>query len=105
MRLLRLIGLIACIRIPIVACSLDEVYGRVTHVVDGDTFDLEVQDSDRPLDDVIRVRLADIDCPETRGPKACSEGKAATDYARSWLLNQYIYLDLDDKTGRDPYDR
>ncbi|MCJ7443714.1 MAG: thermonuclease family protein [Methanotrichaceae archaeon] len=73
--------------------------------MDGDTFDLEVQESDRPLDDIIRVRLDDIDCPVTRGPKACSEGKAATDYARSWLLNQYVYLDLDDKTGRDPYDR
>lgn len=98
-------GLIACILIPIVACSPDEVYGRVTHVVDGDTFDLEVQESNLPLDDVIHVRLADIDCPETRGPKASPEGKAATEYARSWLLSQYVYLDLDDKAGQDPYNR
>ena len=105
MKLTRLICLIACILIPIVASSPDEVYGQVTHVVDGDTFDLQVQDSDRPLDDLIRVRLADIDCPETRGQKASPEGKAATEYARSWLLNQFIYLDLDDKTGKDPYDR
>ncbi|MDD1751893.1 MAG: thermonuclease family protein, partial [Methanotrichaceae archaeon] len=33
------------------------------------------------------------------------EGKAATDYARSWLLNQFVYLDLGDKTGKDRYDR
>jgi endonuclease YncB( thermonuclease family) len=105
MKSLHLIGLIGCIIISIAASSPDEIYGRVTHVVDGDTFDLEIQDSDRLLDDVIRVRLADIDCPETRGPKASPEGKAAAEYARSWLLNQYVYLDLDDKTGRDPYDR
>jgi endonuclease YncB( thermonuclease family) len=105
MKLTHRICLIACILIPIVASSPDEVYGRVTHVVDGDTFDLQVQDSDRLLDNVIRVRLADIDCAETRGPEASPEGKAATEYARSWLLNQYVYLDLDDKTGKDPYDR
>jgi endonuclease YncB( thermonuclease family) len=105
MKLVHLIGLIGCILIPIVAGSPDEVYGKVTHVIDGDTFDFVVQDSDRPLDNVIRVRFADIDCPETRGPKACPEGKAATEYARSWLLNQYVYLDLDDKTGLDPYNR
>jgi endonuclease YncB( thermonuclease family) len=105
MKLIHLIGLIACILIPIVVGSPDEVYGRVTHVVDGDTFDLQVQDSNRLLDNVIRVRLADIDCPETRGPKTSPEGKAATEYARSWLLNQFVYLDLDDKTGKDTYDR
>src|SRR5512137_1093174 len=105
MKRITLIGLIAFILIPIVAGSSDEVYGRVTHVVDGDTFDLQVQDSDRPLDDLIRVRLADIDCPETRGQKASPGGKAATEHARSWLLNQFVYLDLDDKTGKDPYDR
>lgn len=105
MKLTHLICLIACILIPIVAGSPHEVYGQVTHVVDGDTFDLKVQDSDRPLDNVIRVRLADIDCPETRGPKASPEGKAATEYVRSWLLNQFAYLDLDDKMGKDPYDR
>jgi len=60
---------------------------------------------DRLLDDVIRVRLADIDCPETRGQNASPKGKAAAEYARSWLMSQYVYLDLDDKTGRDPFDR
>ena len=105
MKIFHLVALITYLLIPIVACSSDEVYGRVTHVIDGDTFDLQVQDSNCLLDDVIRVRLADIDCPETRGQKASPEGKAATDYVRSWLLNQFVYLDLDDKTGKDHYDR
>ena len=39
----------------------------------------------RPLDDVIHVRLADIDYPETRGSKGCHEEEVATEYARSCL--------------------
>ena len=76
-----------------------EASGQVTHVVDGDTFDIEIEQSDRPLDDTIRVRLADIDCPETRGPKACQAGKDATNYTREMLAGEWVYLDLDDKTG------
>ena len=62
----------------------DEAYGRVTKVIDGDTIDVQLQDS--PIsEDLIRVRLADIDCPETRGPKVCQAGKEATNYTRAWL--------------------
>jgi len=82
----------------------DEAMGRVTKVIDGDTFDVQLQDSSLP-EDLIRVRLADIDCPETRGSKACEAGKNASAYTRSWLLSTYIFLDLDDKTGKDHYDR
>ena len=82
----------------------DEAYGRVTKVIDGDTIDVQLQDSPIP-EDLIRVRLADIDCPETRGPKACQAGKEATNYTRAWLLSSYIFLDLDDKTGKDQYGR
>ena len=82
----------------------DEAYGRVTKVIDGDTIDVQLQDS--PIsEDLIRVRLADIDCPETRGSKACQAGKEATNYTRAWLLSNYIFLDLDDKTGKDQYGR
>ena len=56
-------------------------------------------------EDIIRIRLADIDCPETRGAKACEAGKKASAYTRTWLLSNYIFLDLDDKTGKDQYDR
>ena len=82
----------------------DEAYGRVTKVIDGDTIDVQLQDSPIP-EDLIRVRLADIDCPETRGSKACQAGKEATNYTRAWLLSSYIFLDLDDKTGKDQYGR
>ena len=51
------------------------------------------------------MRLADIDTPEVRGPKACEAGKEASAYTRTWLLSNYIFLDLDDKTGKDPYGR
>ncbi len=82
----------------------DEAYGRVTKVIDGDTIDVQLQDSPIP-EDLIRVRLADIDCPETKGSKACQAGKDATNYTRAWLLSSYVFLDLDDKTGKDQYGR
>ena len=69
----------------------DEAMGRVT------------KDSSLS-EDLIRVRLADIDCPETRGSKACEAGRNASAYARTWLLSTYIFLDLDDNTGKDQYD-
>lgn len=90
--------------------NMDNVYeieGVVTHVVDGDTLDVEVSYGDDRVatGDLIRIRLADIDCPETRGSKACEAGKRATEFTRSWLLNNEIWLDLDDKTGKDQYGR
>ena len=92
--------------LSLAAASPYEATGRVTHVVDGDTFDVQLQDHDnRVTEDQIRIRLADIDCPETRGPKACEAGKEATEYTRSWLLNNFVYLDLDNKTGKDQYNR
>ena len=85
----------------------DEAYGRVSNVVDGDTIDIALQDynSSQVSEDVIRIRLADIDTPEVRGPKACEAGKVASAYARTWLQSNYVFLDLDDKTGKDPYGR
>ncbi|HOE46901.1 MAG TPA: thermonuclease family protein [Methanothrix soehngenii] len=96
--------LIVFLLIVLVAGTPDEAVGRVTKVIDGDTFDVQLQDSSL-YEDLIRVRLADIDCPETRGSKACEAGKNASAYTRSWLLSTYIFLDLDDKTGKDQYDR
>jgi len=56
--------------------SPDEVTGRLSKVVDGDTFNVTIQDHDsRISEDIIRSRLEDIDCPETRGVKACAAGK------------------------------
>ena len=85
----------------------DEAYGRVSKVVDGDTIDVTLQEYNisQIAEDVIRIRFADIDTPETRGPKACEAGKNASAYTRTWLLSTYVFLDLDDKTGKDPYGR
>lgn len=93
--------------ISLAASSPDEAYGRVIKVVDGDTFDIALQDynSRQIAEDVIRIRLADIDTPETRGAKACEAGKNASAYTRTWLLSNYVFLDLDNKTGKDPYGR
>ena len=71
--------------ISLAASSPDEAYGRMVKVVDGDTIDVQLQDS-LLSEDLIRVRLADIDCLETRGFKACEAGKNASTYTRSWLL-------------------
>jgi len=62
--------------VALATSSPDEVTGRVSKVVDGDIFDVTIQDHDsRISEDLIRSRLADIDCPETRGVKACAAGK------------------------------
>ena len=93
--------------ISLAVSAPDEAYGRVIKVVDGDTFDVTLEDynSSQVSEDVIRIRLADIDTPETRGAKACEAGKNASAYTRTWLLSNYVFLDLDDKTGKDPYGR
>jgi micrococcal nuclease len=92
--------------ITLAASSPDEAIGRVSKVVDGDTFDVQLQDHDgRIYEDLIRIRLADIDTPETRGPKACEAGKKASAYTKAWLLGRIVSLDLDDKTGKDEFGR
>ena len=90
--------------ISLAASAPDEAYGRVVKVVDGDTIDVQLQDS-LLSEDLIRVRLADIDCPETRGSKACEAGKKASAYTKTWLQSTYVFLDLDDKTGKDSFGR
>ena len=99
--------LLLLLLVSLAAGAPDEAYGRVSNVVDGDTFDITLQDynSSQVSEDVIRIRLADIDTPEVRGPKACEAGKNASAYTRTWLLSNYVFFDLDDKTGKDPYGR
>ena len=92
--------------ITLAAGAPDEAMGRVSKVVDGDTFDVTLDSHDsRISEDLIRIRLADIDTPEVRGPKACEAGKKASAYTKTWLLNTFVSLDLDDKTGKDSYGR
>ena len=79
--------------LPSLASAMpDEAKGLVTNVVDGDTLDVL---------DIGRVRLADIDCPEM----GTTGGAQAKDYTTQWLQDKQVYLDLDNKTGKDQYDR
>lgn len=107
MKFMSILALLALLASVSMAGGLsDEAAGRVVKVVDGDTFDVQITESDPRLsEDIIRIRLADIDCPETRGPKACEAGRKASAYAKTWLLSNLIFLDLDDKTGQDRYGR
>lgn len=69
-----------------------EVKGTVTRVIDGDTIDIR---------DFGRVRLADINCPEIDRPG----GIKAKAYTTKHLLGKKVYLDVDNKTGKDDYNR
>ena len=84
--------------------SPTEASGTVTNVVDGDTFDLRIEDTDpRIIYEIERVRLADVDSPEMSTP----EGPLAKAYTTEALLGQKVWLDIDNKSddGRGPYDR
>ena len=84
----------------------EEAAGRVIHVTDGDTFDVKLdRHDDRISEEVIRVRLADLDSPEMYGERACEAGRIAGEYTRSILMNNLVSLDIDDKNGRDDYGR
>ena len=89
-KLLVLVLLLSLV-IPALAAP-DEAHGVVTNVVDGDTFDVQ---------GFGRVRLADVDCPE----KWTAEGLEAKNFTEKYLLNRVVYLDVDDKTGKDQYGR
>lgn len=69
-----------------------EAFGNVTNVVDGGIIDIQ---------DIGRVRLADISYPKME----TAEGAQAKDYATQWLQDRRVFLDLDNKTGKDQYDR
>lgn len=80
-----------------------EASGEVSSVIDGDTIDVRIIDSDPRIKKHIEtVRLADVDCPElgTLG------GEDAKIYTQSILRRVHqIWLDIDDKSGdgRGPY--
>ena len=84
----------------------DEAAGRVIHVTDGDTFDVRLHShDDRISEEVIRVRLADLDAPEMYGERACEAGRVAGEYTRSNLMGNLVSLDIDDKNGQEDYGR
>ena len=57
--------------------------GRVLRVVDGDTLDIEI-DLGWSLKFTERVRLAEVDTPEARGPER-AEGMKATAFVQGWV--------------------
>jgi micrococcal nuclease len=88
----------------IVSASLDEAYGIVTNVVDGDTFDVTIEKAnEKVLYRVERIRLADVNSPEMDSEK----GPAARDFTYAVLMNKRVFLDIDDlsEDGRDDYGR
>ena len=97
--------LILAILLPIAGqAALDETYGVVTNVIDGDTFDVTIQKADsRIVSGMERVRLADVNSPEQDLP----QGAEARDFTYAVLMNKRVYLDIDDLTvgGRDKYGR
>ncbi len=78
----------------------DEAYGTVTNILDGSTFDLEVEKADPRIEDrVERVSLADVISPDMK----TADGPAARDFAYAVLQGRRVYLDIDDQnpSGRD----
>lgn len=84
--------------------SLDEVYGVVTNVIDGDTFDLRIEKADsRITNSIERITLADVSSPDMK----TVQGPAARDFTYAVLMNKRVYLDIDDfsNQGRDDENR
>ena len=72
---------------------------EVTHVVDGDTFDIWKDGEE------VRVRLLGVDTPETVHPSKPVEcfGKEASDFTRLELLGDWVEIEFDTTQGE--YDR
>ncbi len=73
-----------------------DAYGSVYYIVDGDTYD---QNGISGTGD--RVRLADVDSPESYE----TGYQEAKDYLYDKIYDKYVYLDIDDIYGTDPYGR
>lgn len=69
-----------------------DLIGTCTRVIDGDTFELSSG---------LRVRLADIDAPESDE----SGYTTSTNALSSWILGETVYLDIDDMFQTDIYGR
>lgn len=75
---------------------------QVVKVVDGDTFDINIEGQTE------RVRLIGIDTPETVDPRKSVQcfGKEASNKAKEILTNQFVVLEADLSQGdRDKYNR
>ena len=76
--------------------SLDEAYGVVTNVVDGNTFDVTIEKADPRISySVERISLADVKSPDID----TVQGPAARDFTFAVLMNKRVYLDIDELSG------
>lgn len=60
---------------------------KVVGVVDGDTIDVLLEDNTQQ-----RIRVADIDCPETRGSGGQPFGKAAKKFVSELCFGQQVHI-------------
>jgi micrococcal nuclease len=77
---------------------------RVTHVVDGDTFDIDIVDRDKPY---TRIRLWGVDTPEVshgRG-KDMFFGPEASAFAKEQLEGRSVHIVLVPDDSRGKYGR
>jgi hypothetical protein len=76
--------------IAVFASEIDKIV-QVTLVIDGDSFEVSGDE----------VRLADVSAPEWNMPG----GTEATNALFNLISGEIVYLDTDQKSGRDPYGR
>ena len=60
---------------------------EILKVIDGDTLDVMI-DLGFNIKMKERVRLLGVDTPEVFGPKTVTEGKAASDFTKTWVETQ-----------------
>ncbi len=79
--------------------SFEKIY--ITNVIDGDTVWAQMSDGSEE-----KIRLIGVDAPETEKPDKAAEPLAeeAADYTREMILDQYVYLEMDND-DRDKYGR
>lgn len=68
-----------------------EYNATILNVIDGDTFDLDV-DLGFDVHKFMRVRLLDVDTPEKRGKEEKELGQICTEYATNHFLGQHIVI-------------
>jgi endonuclease YncB( thermonuclease family) len=81
---------------------MDIIWGKVTNIVDGDTFDINVthdsEDNEYEYSGEERIRIADIDEPELN----TKAGERAKKDLEEKLLNENVKCKI---KSRDKYDR
>ena len=77
---------------------------KVTHVIDGDTLDVDIRDEIRGKG-ATRIRLWGVDTPETVKPNTPKQhfGPEATRFTRNFCMDKTVRLEL--VKGRDTRDR